>query len=577
MSKLEIKVNQVTEVPLGMLIPDPDQPRQSYAETPLQELADDIKLRNVREPIKIRLGEENKLIIVKGERRFRASQLALKTTIPCLLESDDSKDETPELTRQLGQVKENHLREPLNPMEWASFLKKLRDDHKIKVADMEVFLKNNAIHNMSRSYISNLIRLVDLPEWAQKLISEGKLTAAHGKHILTAKISDEAMEEVKAAIDNIIKEGELETFTVSDLEDEVVSAFRTTAIELNGSKFNVDTVCNKCTKKKKFATNWGGWNFCLDEECYKSNQAKVAEQKTSERRTDKTAQPEEEKRKPVTKAKANKKGIVELDKHKDIDGDDDIRLIENAEFNTDACAKCKNNKQASGSELDYLLGEDEGSKVVKQVCFDVACYEDKWFLEEEEQEKIAPFVKYLSTALRNHIAVRHLPNNEELQLNLLGFMAMGWPIELRGVSDGFVSDDEMRVAHENISEDLKMTNLKAVLEKDAMNGIVVIARDGVMRMGLQSLAMLAQHLKVGFEDFFKMDKKLLELFTKEELIAWGELKNKDIANSAAWSKAIKGEADDLYPFFKDSDLTGEDIPRSITLAWKKFIAQEVTW
>jgi len=88
--------------------------------------------------------------------------------------------------------------------------------------------------------------------------------------------------------------------------------------------------------------------------------------------------------------------------------------------------------------------------------------------------------------------------------------------------------------------------------------------------------MLAAHLKVNLNDFFKMDNRLLELFSKEELITWGELTNKDIGVGAVWTKATKGEADDLYPFFKQSDLEGDNMPKDIQNVWGKLINLELS-
>lgn len=567
MSKLQINPGQVTDVPLSVLMPDPDQPRKNYDEAPLQELADDIKLRNVREPIKIRLDESGKLIIVKGERRFRASQLALKTTIPCLLEPDEDNDENIELTRSLGQVKENHLREPLNPMEWATFLKKLRDKHGIKVSDMETFLKENAIHNMSRSYVSNLIRLVDLPEWAQDLISSGTLTAAHGKHLLAAKTSEAVMDEMK----NLLDKEDLSTFTTSDMESMVIEAYREVTTVLNHSSFNHEEECKKCPKKKKFKMNWGGEVlFCLDDECYNQKQAKAAEQKTSERKTDKAAEDEAEERKPPTISKVNKKGFVDLDKHENIDCDDDMRLIEDADFNTSACESCKYNKKACGNDLDFLLGNDDGTNEIKQVCFDVECYEDKEEEHYSEQKLIAPYVSYISNCLRTHILANHFINNDELQLNILGYMALEFPYYRTGNNGLIQGCDIARSSNDDLPVILDMSNLGDILAKGIMTGVTVIARNGIEVMGEKSLAMLARHLDIKLEDILKVDKSLLELFTKEQLMTIGELANKDTTHGAAWETAIKGKSNDLHPFFKEDDFSGDNIPSIILKAWNSF-------
>lgn len=567
MKTLEIKPDQVTPVPLSALSPDPEQPRKNYAEGPLQELADDIAAREVQEPIKIRQGDEGQLFIVKGERRFRASQLALKTTIPCLLEHDNEEDPAPGLSRLLGQVKENHLREGLNPIEWALFLKKLRDEHGIKIANMEDFLKKNAIHNMSRSYISNLIRLVELPDWAQQLIVDGTFTAAHGKYLLMAKFSDEAMAQVKRELE---ESGDLSECTTEDVHSAVFDAIADTQQDLSGANFNTDEVCKKCANKKTIKSPFSSYelDFCLNVECYKENQLKAADQATKERRSDKNETANEPVRQPPTKVKANKQGVVDVDKYPETYVEDDYVLLEEATFDKTGCQDCKHNKKACGREIDFHLFLEEGTREVKNVCFDVACFQEKTEAHDAEDRRIRPFVRHVATRLRNYIITTHVAIDTTLQLNLLSFMALEYPINKIFRGEERIVDDNDRDSDEDIVEQVQIKNITDVLTRGTMGHLAQIARHCVLEMGRGSLGLLAKFLDVKVEQIIKTDKDLLELFDKQTLISLVPEKHQ---NSAALEKAIKGEKEDLYPFFNDDSLSGENIPEDIRLAFSRIV------
>lgn len=176
-----LAADRVVDIPLSLIQPDPAQPRRAFDKAALEELAASIKDRGVQQPITVRL-DEGKVIIKTGERRFRAAGIAKLETIPCLL--DDRKQTL--MDRGLDQVAENTGREPLNTMELAEFLVRLRDVEKKPVNEIVEIIGKSGIGDMSRPAISNTMRLVELPEWAKKLIREGALTGSHGKYLLQA-------------------------------------------------------------------------------------------------------------------------------------------------------------------------------------------------------------------------------------------------------------------------------------------------------------------------------------------------------------------------------------------------------
>lgn len=192
-------VQVITAVPVSEIQRDPAQPRQHFPEAEIELLAADIAARGVQQPITVRQLGDGGYMLVTGERRWLASQAAGAETIPALVRTDAS--EQPELHRLLDQVKENTLRQDLTLIEKAHVLRRLRDEHGVKVGELPELAKSAGLGEMSRSHVSNMIRLTELPAWAQDKINAGEWTFTHGKHLLTAVDVSDVMERVQGAIE----------------------------------------------------------------------------------------------------------------------------------------------------------------------------------------------------------------------------------------------------------------------------------------------------------------------------------------------------------------------------------------
>ncbi len=263
----------VAELPLDIVDFNPDQPRKDFDQAFIQELAADIEAYGVRQPITVRPNPEapGRYVIVFGENRYRASIVAGKDTIPALL--DDADDDP--LARLMAQVKENHLRRDLNPIEWANVLRRLRGEHGQKsVTDVVETLKRHGIE-MSRPHVSNIMRLAELPDWAQDLLRRGEISPAHGKHLLTAKAS----EAVMAALEKDYASADYRP-SVRELQDDICFAFDRFHETLNGyyTDFDYEKECDGCKKQCRISTAGRNFIFCLDGECYarKNEDAKQA-------------------------------------------------------------------------------------------------------------------------------------------------------------------------------------------------------------------------------------------------------------------------------------------------------------
>ncbi|EAQ02970.1 chromosome partitioning protein parB [Pseudooceanicola batsensis HTCC2597] len=161
-------------VPIEQVTPNPDQPRRSFTQDQLDELASSIREKGVIQPLIVRQKGEN-YEIVAGERRWRAAQMAKLHEIPVLLrEYDDT--EVLEVA-----IIENIQRADLNPVEEAAGYRQLMDRFGHTQEKLAEAL------GKSRSYIANLLRLLNLPEDVQELLTSGKLSAGHARALITSE------------------------------------------------------------------------------------------------------------------------------------------------------------------------------------------------------------------------------------------------------------------------------------------------------------------------------------------------------------------------------------------------------
>lgn len=166
----------VSEIELSKIQPNPNQPRKNFDQTALEELRDSIKMHGVIQPIVLAKHIDGGYIIIAGERRFRASQMAGLKTIPAIV-----KDYTERQIKEIALI-ENLQREDLNPIETARALKDVMLEYNMtqdEVADRI---------GKSRSAIANTLRLLSLTNEVMKLVENGKLSAGHARTLVA--ISD---------------------------------------------------------------------------------------------------------------------------------------------------------------------------------------------------------------------------------------------------------------------------------------------------------------------------------------------------------------------------------------------------
>lgn len=162
------------EVSIESLIPNPDQPRRSFNQETLQELADSIKEQGIIQPIIVERGQdEDSYCIIAGERRYRAAKLAGVRNVPVIVRSF-SKEQKLEIA-----LIENIQREDLNPVEEAQAYKHLMET--LDLGQEEVAKRVGK----KRSTVANSLRLLKLNDDMQKAIIEDRISAGHARAILS--------------------------------------------------------------------------------------------------------------------------------------------------------------------------------------------------------------------------------------------------------------------------------------------------------------------------------------------------------------------------------------------------------
>jgi ParB family chromosome partitioning protein len=167
------------EIPLELIQPNERQPRRDFDGEKLARLAESIKARGVLQPLIVRPLAGGTYELVAGERRLRAAKVAELETVPALVR--DAED----WERLDLALAENMAREDLNPIEEARACAMLVED--LGITKGEVGRRVGR----SRAAISNLIRLLDLPDEALELIERGELSEGHGRALLLRKGHDE--------------------------------------------------------------------------------------------------------------------------------------------------------------------------------------------------------------------------------------------------------------------------------------------------------------------------------------------------------------------------------------------------
>ncbi|MER2174467.1 MAG: ParB/RepB/Spo0J family partition protein [Carnobacterium sp.] len=175
LSNINAANEQVQKIPLTDIRPNPYQPRKTFDETALNELAESIKVSGVFQPIILRESKIKGYEIIAGERRFRASKLAGKETIPAIIREFDE-----EKMMEVA-VLENLQREDLTSLEEAEAYEMMMK--KLKLTQEEVATRLGK----SRPYIANYLRLLGLPDAVKEMLQKEEISMGQARTLLGLK------------------------------------------------------------------------------------------------------------------------------------------------------------------------------------------------------------------------------------------------------------------------------------------------------------------------------------------------------------------------------------------------------
>ena len=186
-------------LPIHKVEPNPNQPRRDFDPEELQSLADSIATHGVVQPLTVRELDSGYYQIIAGERRWRAARLAELREVPAvIIKADDKK------VMELALI-ENLQRQDLNPVEEALGYRTLMDDYGLTQEETAARV------GKSRPAVANMLRLLSLNAEVLDMVREGKLSAGHGRAIVslpTAKLQKEAAQKI-AALGLSVRQAEL--------------------------------------------------------------------------------------------------------------------------------------------------------------------------------------------------------------------------------------------------------------------------------------------------------------------------------------------------------------------------------
>jgi ParB family chromosome partitioning protein len=190
--------NGIEGIDISLIYANPNQPRKTFDETALKELATSIKTHGIIQPIVLNRAEDGKYMIIAGERRWRAAKMAGLEQVPAFV-----RNYTPKQIKEISII-ENLQREDLNPIEAARAIKQLMEEYDLTqeaVADRI---------GKSRPAIANTLRLLNLPMDVIELIEKNKLSAGHARCLVALSSPIEQTKVAQAAVAKKLSVREME-------------------------------------------------------------------------------------------------------------------------------------------------------------------------------------------------------------------------------------------------------------------------------------------------------------------------------------------------------------------------------
>lgn len=186
------------EIDVTLIDRNPGQPRKTFDEESLQSMANSIAMYGVLQPILLIKTDDGRYQIIAGERRFRASLKAGLKSIPAII-----KDLTPQQIQEISLI-ENLHRENLNAIEAAEGIRELMENYGLTQEEVAARI------GKSRPYVTNTLRLLQLPEEVMDMVKTGKLSPGHARTILPVDNKEKLIEFAKLSCEEGISVRDME-------------------------------------------------------------------------------------------------------------------------------------------------------------------------------------------------------------------------------------------------------------------------------------------------------------------------------------------------------------------------------
>lgn len=196
--KVDVKDMPTVEIAVSEIDRNPNQPRKTFNEDSLKEMASSIAAYGVLQPLLLVKEDNGRYLIIAGERRFRAATMAGLKKVPAII-----REFTEQQIQEISLI-ENLHREDLNAIEAAEGMRELMENHGLTQEEVAVRI------GKSRPYVTNTLRLLQLPSEVTEMVRSGALSPGHARAIISIDDKDYLINLAKQACDNKLTVREIE-------------------------------------------------------------------------------------------------------------------------------------------------------------------------------------------------------------------------------------------------------------------------------------------------------------------------------------------------------------------------------
>ncbi len=176
------------EIDISLIDRNPNQPRKTFNEESLKEMANSIATYGVLQPLLLVKSDGGRYLIIAGERRFRASLMAGLKKVPAIV-----RELTPQQIQEISLI-ENLHREDLNAIEAAEGMRELMENHNLTQEEVAARI------GKSRPYVTNTLRLLQLPDEVTDLVRSGELSPGHARSLISIDDKDVLVQMARDAV-----------------------------------------------------------------------------------------------------------------------------------------------------------------------------------------------------------------------------------------------------------------------------------------------------------------------------------------------------------------------------------------